>query len=79
MDAQLPRLFTVDLIGFDAHMCKGEAAAVTGGDGAGWAGGSVRGGEGGGNGEAGSKANALLPHHRPPLHFEFYQSVQTVR
>lgn len=30
-------------------------------------------------GEAGSKANALLPHHRPPLHFEFYQSVQTVR
>lgn len=31
------------------------------------------------NCKAGSKANALLPHHRPPLHFEFYQSVQTVR
>lgn len=36
-------------------------------------------GGGGRNGEAGSKANALLPHHRAPLHFEFYQSVQTVR
>lgn len=34
---------------------------------------------GGKNSEAGSKANALLPHHRPLLHFEFYQSVQTVR
>lgn len=31
------------------------------------------------NSEVGSKANALLPHHRPLLHFEFYQSVQTVR